>query len=194
MAPVQTLTHGRVGRACALPLVLLAFWHAAQGIEGLRPVIWRPEGRPSNDMALQAEGGSPLVGQTYDILIPTHAARANLSASLVEYLLGGTDGGTCRQLSKLYIYYNDDAQPAPPARLSAIAAQYSQQVTLVVLPSPFTLNDRFRIPEDSISSTFLTHDDDVRIPCPDLESAFEAHQRVPVSALAEHLFLAYDLI
>lgn len=144
-----------------LALSVLACLHAFTSVDALRPDSMLSYGRH----LLGANSSKPApLRQTYDIITPTHGRRASLSAGLVEHIFGNSSD-QCRQLSRIYIYYNDKAQPDPPAALSAVAAKYARQVTLVVLPHPFDLNVRFKLPNDSTATTFLINDDDVRIPC-----------------------------
>lgn len=112
----------------------------------------------------------PTSSGKYSIVVPS-LKRADLLQRFLTYY----NSSHCPLLDKIYVSWVDSAAALPDFLTDG---RYSRRYPVEVLYPPSTsLNDRFAVPPTLATDAVLHIDDDLRVPCPDLDFAFGIWRR-----------------
>ena len=123
------------------------------------------------DLARMPEPYAWGSGAKYSIIIPTLNRDGILKSLLMHF-----DHSDCPSLAKIYVSWVNKSAPIPAFLTDG---QFKKHPIEVMVPSSMGLEHRFDIPSSLETDAVLSYDDDLRIPCNDLEVAFQTWRQFP---------------
>ena len=110
-------------------------------------------------------------GAKYSMIIPS-LNRNDMLKSLLRHL----DRSSCPSLAKIYVSWVNESAPLPDFLMDD---QFRKYPIEVIPPPTMGLEHRFDIPLSLETDAVLSYDDDLRIPCSDLEVGFQTWRQFP---------------
>ena len=110
-------------------------------------------------------------GSKYSIIIPTLNRELRLKALLEHF-----DSSDCPSLAKIYVSWVNKSAPLPDFLTETDSYKYPIEV---IDPLSMGLHHRFDVPPSLETNAVFSHDDDLRLPCDDLEDGFQTWLQFP---------------
>jgi len=108
---------------------------------------------------------------TYTLVIPSHTKRLESTLNILQYY--ANNHTACGSLSQIIVRWIDKIDP--PAKILGFRGEIPVRI---IKSRTFSLNERFQ-PDEIVTTTIFSLDDDLIIPCKTLEFGLSVHASFP---------------